>query len=94
MFSLRFTTSMFGAPAFADTDYGQNTVLPNIRGCGVVSYWTFHRYRSKQRYNQTVNEWFATGQIPIGLQQSGCVQSALKGAGGSNVSWSCIDPKA
>ena len=72
------TFDVYGA-GFANSDYGQapGGLLDQLRGCGVVTGWTFE-YNTSPSSDGT--EWHAYGSLPIGTR--GCVGSAVTSAGG------------
>jgi hypothetical protein len=63
---------------WAGDDYGQSQLLPNLRGCGDVTAWTFD-YNEEPK--EDGREWEAYGRLPYWGDQWGCVRQAMIDAG-------------
>lgn len=65
---------------FANSDFGGSSegLLKQIRGCGVVTGWTFTYYDTPQADGI---EWHASGTLPL-LISSHCLARAVESAGG------------
>ncbi|KAF1817297.1 hypothetical protein P152DRAFT_14723 [Eremomyces bilateralis CBS 781.70] len=64
---------------WAEGDYGQDKLLPNLRRCGVVTAWKFEYREESDKDNL---EWYAYGHLPVGAQQWNCVRQAVVDSGG------------
>ena len=66
-----------------DSNYGQPNVLASLRGCGVVTDWSFVYYCNWEAPDSAIGkwEWFAAGKLPWLVGMEACVRDALRGAG-------------
>ena len=62
---------------FASGDFGQSSVLTQLRGCGALTNWGFEYYQTAAADG---TEWHAWGRLPIGTRA--CVGRAVESAGG------------
>lgn len=66
---------------WADTDHGQEKLMPSLRHCGVVSESAFD-YLLNPDDSGADYEWRAYGRLPVGAQQWIRVKQAVIDSGG------------
>jgi len=78
-YNLLFNTFEVRGKNFPDAKLGQNGLglLAQLRGCGVVTSWSFQLTPNDVKYH-----WYANGRLPIGTRA--CVGRAVQAAGGTS----------